>query len=179
MGKAQVRIFSSVDRRLSGCPLKVLGFDSDNDSAFINYQLLRYCEQKKITFTRCRPCQKNDQAYIEQKNYTTIKRWIGYTRYETQQQVDLINQIYQYLRLYINFFQPIMKLIKKERVGAKVKKWYDKIQTPYQRVLRAKTVSKKTKQRLTKQYQQLNPVELRRKINALLKKLDKTLKVEN
>lgn len=179
LGKAQIRVFKAINNRISECPLDFLGFDSDNDAPFINNQLFRYCEKNKITFTRCRPNKKNDQAFIEQKNYTVVRRWIGYARYDTQKQVDLINQIYQYLRPYVNFFQPIMKQTKKTRVGAKTKKWYDKAQTPCQRVLADKAVSKKTKQILIKQYQQLNPVELKRKIDALLKKLYVTLKVEN
>ena len=179
MGKAQERVFAEIEKIKKNLPFPLLGIDSDNDSPFINNELFRYCLKEQITFTRCRAGKKNDQAYVEQKNYSVIRRLVGYARYDKEKQLIIIKELYQTVRLYINFFHPVMKLIKKQRIGAKVKKWYDKAQTPCQRILIDKTISQLKKQRLKKQYQQLNPIELKRKIDQQLQKLENTLKVEN
>lgn len=175
MGRAEIRVFNGIQTIEARLPFPLLGLDSDNDSAFINGELLHYCEAKQITFTRCRPYRKNDQAYVEQKNYSVVRRVIGYARYDTEKQLQLINQIYLYLRLYINFCLSVMKLVRKERVGAKVKKWYDEAKTPYRRLLEADTISPEQKQNLNNQYAQINPVKLRKNLNQLLKKLSQTL----
>jgi len=175
MGRAEIRVFGGIKTVEARLPFPILGLDSDNDSAFINGELLRYCEAKRITFTRCRPYRKNDQAYVEQKNYSVVRRVIGYARYDTQEQLELINQVYLYLRLYINFCLSVMKLVRKERIGSRVKKWYDEAKTPYRRLLESDTISLKQKQRLKDQYAQINPVKLRKNLNRLLKKLSQTL----
>jgi hypothetical protein len=175
MGKAEVRVFGGLQTVEARLPFSLLGLDSDNDSAFINGELIHYCESKHITFTRCRPYRKNDQAYIEQKNYSVVRRVIGYARYDTDEQLILINRIYVCLRLYINFCLPVMKLIRKERFGSKVRKHYDVAKTPYQRLLEAKTITQMRKENLHRQYAKLNPADLRRSLNRLLKKLHQTL----
>src|SRR5712692_4340942 len=106
-------------------PFKLLGIDSDNGSEFINDQLYRYCLEEEITFTRARAYRKNDNCYVEQKNWSVVRRALGYDRYDTPQQLRLLNQLYSRLRLYTNYFQPVMKLEEKIRVGSKVKKKYD------------------------------------------------------
>ncbi len=152
-------------------PFPLLGIDSDNDSAFINDNLYRYCQQEKITFTRSRPYKKNDQAHVEQKNWSVVRRLIGYDRYESPQALLLLEAIYQDLRLYNNFFLPVLKLVSKQRVGNRVKKEYDTARTPYQRVLESPDVSEETKERLRQLYRTLNPVTLRQRIDQNVQKL--------
>ena len=172
--KAQARVFEALQKVRKDLPFALLGLDSDNGSEFINDELLRYCRQEKITFTRSRPYRKNDSCFVEQKNYSIVRRAVGYARYDTDEQCALLNELYSYLRLYTNFFLPTMKLKYKERVGSKVKKSYDKPQTPYQRVLQAKLVSKAAKERLRVRYETLNPAALKRKIERLQQRLAKT-----
>jgi translation initiation factor IF-1 len=152
-------------------PFPLLGIDSDNGSEFINDLLYRYCLGKKITFTRSRPYKKNDQAHVEQKNWSVVRHTVGYDRWETEQELVLLQSIYDDLRLYINFFQPSFKLIAKERVGNQTLKRYDTAKTPYQRVLERKDISIESKARLMNLYVQLNPAELRRSIDQKIAKL--------
>ena len=151
-----------------------MGFDSDSGSEFINHQLYRYSIQEKITFTRGRAGKKNDNAFVEEKNDSVVRRWVGYGRYDTQEQVAVLNELYTVLRLYANFFLPVQKLREKVRIGSKIKKIHDKATTPYKRILRAKDVSKKMKNRLKNQYKTLNLVLLKRQIDAILKRLKPT-----
>jgi hypothetical protein len=148
-------------------PFPVRGIDSDNGSEFINEDLLRYCAQHKITFTRSRPGHKNDGAHVEQKNGSVVRQAVGYYRYDTAAELVLLNEIYALLRVQINFFSPQQKLVSKQRVGAKVIKKYDAARTPYQRVLADPTVSKKIKTGLTRRYRTFNPAQIRRDIIAL------------
>ena len=147
-------------------PYALLGLDSDNGAEFINHDLQRYCEQEHITFTRCRPYKKNDQAYVEQKNWTAVRQNVGYDRYEGPAACAALNALYEPLRLYLNFFQPVMVLVEKVRDGAKVTKRYDGAQTPYQRVLAAPEVSAAAKERLRQLYPTLNPAALLRQIQT-------------
>jgi hypothetical protein len=146
-------------------PFALLGIDSDNGSEFINDLLYRYCIDEEITFTRSRPYKKNDQAHVEQKNWSVVRRTVGYDRWETNQELVLLESVYEDLRLYINFFQPSLKLIAKERVGNKTIKRYDTAKTPYQRVIERTDISLEAKARLTYTYLQLNPAALRRQID--------------
>ena len=130
----------------------------------------RYADRRKITFTRSRPYKKNDNAHIEQKNFTHVRKIIGYARFDTKEQQAMMNDLYRNeLRLYINFFQPSQKLMKKERVGSRIKRVYDLPKTPYQRVMESEDISKTIKQTLTKQYEQLNPFALKRAIDKKIK----------
>jgi hypothetical protein len=172
--KAQARVFAALQKVRKDLPFALLGLDSDNGSEFINDELLRYCRQEKITFTRSRPYRKNDNCYVEQKNYSIVRRAVGYARYDTDEQCELLNELYSYLRLYTNFFLPTMKLKSKERNGSQVKKYYDQPLTPYQRVLQAKLVSKAAKDRLRAKYVTLNPAALKRKMERLQQRLAKT-----
>jgi hypothetical protein len=146
-------------------PFPLLGIDSDNGGEFINDLLYRYCLTEQITFTRSRPYQKNDQAHVEQKNWSVVRHTVGYDRWETEQELALLESIYDDLRLYLNFFQPSLKLIAKERIGNKTIKRYDTAKTPYQRVLERKAISLEAKARLAHLYVQLNPAELRRRMD--------------
>jgi len=169
--KAQVWVFEALKDIEKKLPFKVLGIDSDNGSEFINAHLLRYCDENKITFTRGRPYKKNDLCFVEQKNYSVVRKAVGYCRYDTEQELNILNELYGYLRFYTNFFQPVMKLIEKTRIGSKVIKKYDNPKTPYQRVLADCHIPEENKDKLKAIYLTLNPAELKRKINKLQNKL--------
>jgi hypothetical protein len=169
--KAQVWVFEAINKARSRLPFPLLGIDCDNGSEFINHELWRYCTEQGITFTRTRPYRKNDNCYVEQKNYSVVRRAVGYQRFDTAKEGLVLNQLYDRLRLYTNFFQPTMKLQRKERRGSQVKKLYDSPQTPYQRVLDSPQVALADKQALRRQYQQLNPAALKREIAKLQKRL--------
>jgi len=166
VNRSQATVTAAVDGCRRRLPFRLLGLDSDNGSEFINGDLKRYCEQQHITFTRSRPYRKNDQAYVEQKNWTTVRQAVGYDRFEGQAACDALNALYGPLRLYINFFQPVMVLIAKEQDGARVHKTYDEAQTPYQRVLDCPDVPEEAKTRLRQFYLTLNPLRLLRQIQA-------------
>ena len=152
-------------------PFRLLGIDSDNGEEFINWHLYRWCKKEEITFTRCREYRKNDQAHVEEKNWSVVRRYAGYKRFETQEQVDLLNKLYEQLRLYFNFFQATLKLERKERVGGKVKRIYPKAKTPYLRILEHKDIPEKNKEKLREQYKTLNPIKLLRAIQEITDQL--------
>jgi hypothetical protein len=165
--KAQVHVFAAICRARQRLPFPLLGIDSDNGSEFINDQLLRYCDSEKITFTRGRAGKKNDNAYVEQKNWSVIRRAIGYYRYDTAEQLDLLNRLYAAMHYYVNFFIPMMKLKEKVCQGSKVKRVYDEPQTPYARVLACQDLSEERKSALRETYVMLNLIDLRRQLNEL------------
>ena len=167
----QKAVSAAVERLRQRLPFPLLGIDSDNDSAFINGTLIHYCRSQRITFTRSRPYRKNDQAHVEQKNWSIVRRTIGYERYESSAALELIRAVYADLQLYVNFFQPVLKLVGKKRHGAKVHKRYDTARTPHQRIMVSSNVTAKDKLRLHHTYLSLNPVELRDRIDANLKQL--------
>jgi hypothetical protein len=169
--RGQQAVFQALQVIRARLPFPLLGIDSDNDSAFINDHLYRYTQREQITFTRSRPYKKNDQAHIEQKNWSVVRRLIGYDRYDSAQALAHFNALYQDLRLYVNFFQPSLKLVDKHRVDKKVRKTYDVAKTPYQRVLLSSDVTEGNKEALRQTYASLNPVALRRRIDAHLNAL--------
>lgn len=150
-------------------PMPLLGIDSDNGPEFINNHLKRYCDREHVTFTRSRPYKKNDQAHVEGKNWTVVRRFLGYGRYEGDVARLEINDLYKDIRLYVNFFQPVMKLVCKTRIDGKVRKVYDRAQTPYQRVLASVDVSQDRKDALTALYKTINPVALYGRIQQQLR----------
>lgn len=163
--RSQEAVSEALCRIRQRLPFALLGIDSDNGGEFINDLLYRYCLDEQITFTRSRPYQKNDQAHVEQKNWSVVRHTVGYDRWETEQELALLESIYDDLRLYINCFQPSLKLIAKERMGNKTIKRYDTAKTPYRRVLEDRRISFEAKAQLTHLYVQLNPAELRRQID--------------
>ncbi len=169
--RAQKWTFGALVEIEGELPFKLLGLDSDNDSAFINAHLLRYCQENRITFTRARANKKNDNCFVEQKNYSVIRRNVGYRRHDTPEELETLNELYRHLRLYVNFFQPVMKLKEKTRVGSKVTKKYDKPKAPYKRLLESGHIGRAQKAKLRRQYRGLNPAELRRTIMGLQNKL--------
>lgn len=177
LGKAQERVHAGIVRIRERLPVTLKGLDSDNGYEFINWELYRWCEAENIVFTRSRPYKKNDNAHIEQKNWTCVRRVLEYGRIETQEQVDLMNELYRGpLRDYINFFLPSMKCVKRTRIGSKIVKEYDTAQTPYERILYSGCVSAETKEKLRMRYAELNPVDLKRQIAFLKKRIFGTIR---
>jgi hypothetical protein len=170
-GKYQERVRQSVHRMRQRLPFPLLGIDSDNGSEFINKCFYNYCRHEKITFTRSRAYKKNDSCHVEQKNGNVVRRLVGYERYASKAAFDCLGRVYDLIRLYINFFQPTMKLLSKTRHGAKIYKVYDKAQTPYQRLTRDGVLSEARKVELAATYSGLNPVSLLKQINGNLEKL--------
>jgi len=155
-------------------PFEILGFDSDNGSEFLNYHLIDYFHKrpKKVGFTRSRPYHKNDNAYVEQKNYTHVRHLLGYDRLEDPEMIPLINELYREVwEPYNNFFMPCMKLIKKERHGSKIKRLHDKPLTPCDRLLQSSHLSEEIKEELRLKRASLNPIELKKLLEQLLRKI--------
>lgn len=169
--RSQLAVEAAMGHLRQRLPFPLLGIDSDNDSVFINKTVNRYCVKNHITFTRSRPWKKNDQAWVEQKNGAVVRGTIGYRRYTSSAAATLLEGIHTDLHAYVNFFQPVRKLVEKRRDGAKIYKRYDSAQTPYQRTMADKSVTALRKARLRQVYRQLNPAQLRRQIDEKLKQL--------
>lgn len=172
--KTQTATFLAIKNLQEKLPFPLLGLDSDNGSEFINDMLYRFCLDQQITFTRCRPYRKNDQAHVEQKNWSVVRHTVGYDRFETQAELDLLSSIYADLRLFVNFFQPVEKLISSTTINGVKHKQYDQAKTPYQRVLEDPRVDEKYKTQLRILYNSLNPVTIR---EALIEKTARMLKI--
>jgi hypothetical protein len=171
--RATVIAFEDVRKRF---PFPVLGIDSDNGSEFINGHLFRYCKTNEINFTRSRPYHKNDNAHAEQKNNSAIREMVGYARYDTDQQLAIMQQFYAGpLRLYLNFCQPTRKRKVKyiDTETGKVKKTYFEAMTPYQRVMTSTSVDDVIKHELQCEYNKLNPIKLLAEVKAILERLEK------
>lgn len=168
LNKAQIHVFAALKHIRQDLPFPLLGIDSDNGSEFINDELARYCDHEHLTFTRGRAGRKNDNPYVEQKNWSVVRRLVGYGRYETQAQVNQLNALYTVYRLYVNHFLPVQKLVSKVREGSKIKKVYDDPKTPYHRVLDSSQVSPKDKRKLRAIHAKLDVVELKRQIDELM-----------
>lgn len=173
--KAQVHVFEGLKNIRQRLPFDLLGLDSDNGSEFINGHLIAYCKQEGITFTRSRPYRKNDNCFVEEKNYTLVRRAVGYMRHDTPEELKILNRLYYYLCLRSNYFLPTMKLTSKQRIGSKVVKRYLLPETPYQRLLGSADVSDEAKQQLKQKYQELNPAQLTREIARLQQALWKAV----
>jgi len=175
MGKSQESTFYALKKTRERTPYDWKGVDSDNGSEFINNIMSKYCDREKLEFTRSRPSRKNDNAYIEEKNWTHVRKILGYLRYDTLAELTIINELYRGdLRLYKNFFQPVMKLASKERIGGSVKRKYDIPKTPYQRLIESGQLSEQAKKQINNIYLSLNPAQLKRNIDSILGKLYRT-----
>lgn len=170
-GKGEQRVGTAVHQVRQRLPFPLLGIDSDNGGEFINRNLANWCRREKISFTRSRPYKKNDSCYVEQKNGNIVRRIIGRDRYSTKKAYEELNRLYSLLRLYVNFFQPTMKLVSKTRHGSKVHRVYDTAQTPYQRALASGILSKTSQTQINSIYAYLNPVRLLKEINVNLEYL--------
>lgn len=176
LGKSQVRVQAALASIQGDLPFRLLGIDSDNGSEFINAHLLRYCRAEQIQFTRGRPYKKDDNAHIEQKNWTHVRKILGYVRYDTPEAVAAINDVYADLRLLQNLFLPCVKLITKTRVGARVRRVYDTPQAPLDRlVVRGKGDASKVAA-LCRQRATLDPFALAARIEH---KLDRIYQLAN
>ena len=165
--RSQAAVVQALDRARQLLPFPMLGFDSDNGSEFINAELLAYCEREHLTFTRGRMAKKNDQCFVEQKNGNIVRQYVGYDRFEGERAYRQLVELYRALRLYINFFQPSMKLRTKQRDGSKVQRKYEPAQTPLQRVLAAHVLTAEAEARLQTVYHSLDPVRLLQQIVTL------------
>ena len=172
--KAQVHVFAALQKIRVRLPFPLLGIDSDNGSEFINDELFRYCIQEQLTFTRGRVGRKNDNPFVEEKNWSAIRRSVGYGRFDTPKQLAHLNAFYEVHRLYFNHFIPVTKLIATERRGSRLTKKYDALKTPYQRVLDAPEVSAKAKAKLRREHARLDVVVLKAEWNTRLNDLKPT-----
>lgn len=173
-GKGQERTFSGLERCRNRYPIFWKEIHSDNGTEFINWHLLRYTTCEKLGFSRSRPNKKNDNCLVEQKNWTHVKKFVGYARYETREELNILNDLYRNeLRLFKNFFSPVIKLISKERIGGRIHRRYDAPRTPYQRLLESGEISRGKKQELERIYQSLNPAQMKRTIDQKLNTLCK------
>jgi hypothetical protein len=162
--KAQRYVFEALQRIERQLPFPLLGLDCDNGSEFINNNVFDYCFANEITFTRSRSYRKNDNCFVEQKNWTHVRQQVGYGRFDTPEELACLNELYSFLRLYVNFFLPQARLMEKTREGAAVRRRHDRPTTPYRRILGRADVPEKTKRALRRQYLELNPADLKRQI---------------
>jgi len=173
-GRGETGVLEQIKDIERSLPFPLLGFDSDNGSEFLNYHLLRHFTQRKepIRFTRSRAYHKDDNAHIEQKNWTHVRQWLGYDRLDDLRVVPLLNDLYRSeWRLFHNFFCPSVKLLSKTRVGSKTIKLHDSPKTPYQRIIESPHVPDPVKKSLSKELEKLNPFMLRKTMEAKLKKI--------
>jgi hypothetical protein len=172
MGKGQERIKKALDNISKRLPFPLKGIDPDNGGEFINWQLYRYCLGKNIEFTRGRPYQKNDNAHIEQKNYTHVRKLMGYGRMDKECQLRKMNDLYWNEQdFYKNFFLSNKKLVEKKRIDAKIVKKYDTARTPYQRLLENPEFPESEKMKLRMMYAKLNPAEIKRNLDTKISRI--------
>lgn len=173
MGRSRRYTIEGTERVKQRLPFPLLGVDFDTGGEFVNWHFIWYCQKNKITYTRSREEKKNDQPYVEQQNYSVVRRFVGYGRLDTWKQLKILNQLYELLSDYQNFFQPVMRLKEKERDGARVTRRYNRPKTPYQRVLERPEIEESVKKKLTKRFLNLNPKALLKEITALGEQLSK------
>ncbi len=180
MGTGQTGVLAAVEQIRIQLPFPLLGLHPDSGGEFINWQLFAYCQAHQIAFSRSRPYHKNDNAHVEQKNWTLVRRLIGYQRLDTPGQLRWLNQLYtELLRPYNNCFQPVMKLVKKETVGQRTRKVYDRPTTPLQRVLSSGKTDATKVRALTDLYTRVSPLTLKRQIDRRLAAMPAALEVSN
>lgn len=173
MGRSRKHTIGGTERIKERLPFPLLGVDFDTGGEFVNWHFVWYCQREEITYTRARENKKNDQAYIEQQNYSVVRRFVGYARLDKWEQLEILNRLYQRLSDYQNFFQPVMRLKEKERDGARVTRKYDRPKTPYERVLEHEEIDLSIKKKLRERFLRLNPKKLLREITALGRKLSR------
>ncbi len=171
--KAAIHVLAAIEYASALFPFPILGIDSDNGSEFINAHLLEYCKTNKITFTRSRPGNKDDGAHVEQKNWTHVRTLVGYLRFDTPAEHEVLNKIWDLDHRFTNLLCTQQKLISRERVGSKVIKRHDTAQTPYQRTINAGVLTATQKRVLTRTRNQLRPGQLQRQIEELAVRLER------
>ena len=172
MGRGETGLVKALEKIKDNLPLPMLGIDFDSGGEFVNWHLVRYCKKNKLTYTRARESYSNDQPYIEQKNYSVVRTFVGYKRLDALKQLELLNKLYLKLSDYQNFFQSVMRLKEKTRNGAHVTRRYGKAKTAYQRVLESSDISDEVKANLKERFLKLNPRRLLLEINALSRKVN-------
>jgi hypothetical protein len=173
-GRGETGVLEQIRHIEQSLPFALLGFDCDNGSEFLNHHLLRHFINRPnpVHFTRSRAYRKDDNAHIEQKNWTHVRQWIGYERLDEPRVVELLNELYRNeWRLFHNFFCPSVKLLAKQQLGSKTIKHHDSPKTPYQRLIDSPHIPQDTKERLATQLQSLNPFRLRSSMEIKLKKI--------
>lgn len=173
MGKSESHTIEGLEQIRKRLPFPLLGIDFDTGAEFVNWHLVRYSRREKITYTRAREEKKNDQNYIEQQNFSVVRRFVGYQRLDTYRQLTILNCLYDLLSDYQNFFQPVMRLKEKVRNGTRLTRRYDKAKTAYQRVLECSEISQEAKGKLKERFLKLNPKRLILEITRLGRKLTK------
>ena len=178
MGKGERATVAAIDDICEAEPCEVKGIDSDSGGEFINWHLFRYCKKHKIDFTRSRSGQKNDNAHVEEKNRVVIRELVGHARYDTKEQLGILNELYRGpWRLYYNYFLTTRKVLKRsyDKSSGKASFTFDKARTPYRRIMDHPDVPQATKDRLKQEYDTLNPAALMRDIIRLRNKLMATI----
>lgn len=170
--KAQKWVFEAIQHATGVFPFPIIGIDSDNGSEFINNELYRYCQEHQITFTRSRPGNKNDAAHVEQKNWSRVRELVGYHRYDTPRELELLNRIWELDRIFTNYLLPQQKLVSKTRHGAKVIKKHDRPATPHQRAIEHPDILQRPIIAMNAQYKKIRPMALSRQIYALTAELE-------
>lgn len=172
MGKSQIGVLDAMKDIQRALPFTLLGIDSDNGSEFINYHLKTFCDQNKIQFTRGRPYKKDDNAHIEQKNWTHVRKIFGYERYDSKPALETMNDLYRNeLRILQNLFLPSMKLLEKTRIGSKLKRRYDQPQTPLERLLNCPQADRAKIQELKNLRDRTDPFALAKRIEQKLERI--------
>jgi hypothetical protein len=167
LNKAASNVFPKLKEGLSLFPFEIKSIHSDSGKEFINAHLFRYCRENNITFTRSRPYKKDDNFWVENRNDKMVRRNVGYKRYEGKTDLLIINLLYEKLYLYLNFFKPQRRCVKKERIGSKIRKFYDQPKTSYQRTLQEKILTLQQRKKLINIYRSLNPINLQKEIIKL------------
>jgi hypothetical protein len=169
--RSQEATRDGLDRIRKRLPFPILEIHPDNDTGLINALLWNYCQKAKIKMSRSRPYKKNDNAWVEQRNWTHVRKVVGYSRLDSPAELAVLNELYEKLRLYKNFFLPSLKLKEKIREGGKIRRKYEEPRTPYRRILESKQIPAAAKQRLKAQYASLSVAQLHREIEALRNRL--------
>jgi hypothetical protein len=165
------RVGAGVHEMARRLPVPLRELHSDNGGEFINHALYDWCRKREVRFTRGRRYKKNDQAYVEQRNWLAVRRSIGYDRYSSKAALAALGKLYFLICLQLNFLRPVRKLVSKERCGARVHKVYDAPRTPYQRLLESGILDEAVASRLQQQFLAINPAELQRRIEVALREL--------
>jgi hypothetical protein len=179
MGKSQEAVNAAIDAAWSRFPFAIAADHIDNGTEVLNRLMLRYCDKRGVDFSRSRPYKKNDNCLVENSNKTKVRQSVGYLRYDTAEELKILNDLYSNeLRLYKNFFQTAIKLASKERIKGHIKRKYEPAKTPYRRIMECPQIPKSTKQELKKIYDSLNPAQLKRAIDKKLDILFKAYKAK-
>jgi len=172
LNRAHIWVKQAIQQIKDQLPFPLRGLDGDNGGEFINQQLLLWCRQNNVQFTRGRSYRKNDNCFVEQKNGDVVRKAVGYHRYDTPEEAQELAQLYSFLCPLTNYFYPSIKIIGKTRLASgKVKKLYDRPKTPFQRLLESKDISVTVKKQLKLRAAQLNPISLKKLQDAALQKL--------